>query len=41
MHHRQITSPERYLISSLRQWGFTPAQTATVPSGIAARSPGR
>ncbi len=30
MHYRQITSPERYLISTLRQWGFTPAQTATV-----------
>lgn len=30
MHYRQITSPERYLISTLRQWGFTPSQTATV-----------
>ncbi len=30
MHYRQITSPERYLISTLRQWGFTPSQTATI-----------
>jgi len=30
MHYRQITSPERYLISMLRQWGFNPSQTAHV-----------
>jgi IS30 family transposase len=30
MHYRQITSPERYLISTLRQWGFTLGQTAAV-----------
>ena len=30
MHYRQITSPERYLISTLRQWGFNPSQIAAV-----------
>ena len=30
MSYRQITSDERYLIATLRQWGFRPAQTATI-----------
>lgn len=30
MHYHQITSDERYLISTLRKRGFTPAQIATI-----------
>lgn len=30
MHDRRVTSKERYLISTLRKRGFTPAQIATI-----------